>query len=115
MTFAFAQRNVIPVITLPLPARRNRKLDYGATAIVTAVKEAVKTLKVTFAPNVIVISLDRGISTPTRTELWDGISDPSMKMINGNFRFGGSGTVGFGFGGAGYDLKGSIEFDGSVS
>lgn len=116
MTFAIAQKNVIPVLTLPLPTRRNRKLDGGAVSAPVAVNRAVSTLKVTFVANVIVIAFIRtGISTPTRTELWDGMSDASVKMINGNFRFGGAGNVGFGFGGAGYDLKGTIEFDGSVS
>ena len=116
MTFAIAQKNIIPVLTLPLPTRRNRKLDGGVVSAPTVINRAVSTLKVTFVANVIVISLDRtGISIPTRTELWDGMSNPSIKMINGNFRFGGAGNVGFGFGGAGYDLKGTIEFDGSVS
>lgn len=114
MTLTFAQKNVIPTITLPVPLRRNRKLDGGATAIII-IEEAIKLFKVIFTPNLIVISLGRGISIPTRTELWDGMSVPSIKEINGNYRFGGPGTVGFGFGGASLDLKGTFEFDGSVS
>jgi hypothetical protein len=136
LTLSFAQQGIIPVINIPNPLMVKRALlevdvPIGASVAVSAgegalpalpavpaaiAKGLLNLLKVQVTPSILSLSLLRGLSVPSRNGLWNGKGQPAIKEVPGNFRFGGIGNVGLGIGSssAGLEIKGTIEFDGSV-